>query len=151
MVDDKLERTAKLLKCISTCSYILNKQWIIDSKSKGEFQDPLTPDSSSAGEYLYEAKSDSQFETRYQCVSLREALSRARQHKQANKHLFDGLTFYLSPSVRPNYADLKEMAELAGGSVVINFPTLAQLQQPLDSDDPKRQVFFKSQTLFNEL
>lgn len=37
LVVDKIERTAKLLKCISTCEYIVHVKWLIDSKISGRF------------------------------------------------------------------------------------------------------------------
>jgi hypothetical protein len=77
IVDDKIERTAKLLKCMSTCSYILNKKWLIDSKADGKFVDPLTL--TSTGDYLYQPH-DAAFEKRYNCASLKEAIERAREN-----------------------------------------------------------------------
>ncbi len=38
LVIDKIERTAKLLKCISTCEYIVHIKWLIDSKLEGKFK-----------------------------------------------------------------------------------------------------------------
>jgi hypothetical protein len=83
IVDDKIERTAKLLKCMSTCSFILNKKWLVDSKADGKFRDPLTL--SSTGEYLYQPH-DAAFEKRYNCVSLKDSLQRAREN--STKPLF---------------------------------------------------------------
>ena len=81
IVDDKIERTAKLLKCISTCSHILNKRWLIDSKAEGKFKDPLD----TTNTFSYQA-SDPVFEKRYNCSSLRESLQRAREN--CNRLLF---------------------------------------------------------------
>ena len=38
LIVDKIERTAKLLKCISTCDFIVNIKWLIDSKQEGHFK-----------------------------------------------------------------------------------------------------------------
>ena len=38
LIVDKLDRTAKLLKCINTCDYIVNIDWLLDSKSEGRFK-----------------------------------------------------------------------------------------------------------------
>ena len=37
LVVDKIERTAKLLKCISTVEHIVHVKWLIDSKLNGSF------------------------------------------------------------------------------------------------------------------
>ena len=39
LVVNKIERTAKLLKCISTCDFIVGVQWLVDSKEEGHFKD----------------------------------------------------------------------------------------------------------------
>ena len=38
LVVDKIERTAKLLKCISTCEHIVHIKWLRDSKQEGKFR-----------------------------------------------------------------------------------------------------------------
>ena len=38
LVVDTIERTAKLLKCISTCQYIVHVKWILDSRAEGRFK-----------------------------------------------------------------------------------------------------------------
>jgi hypothetical protein len=118
LIVDKIERTAKLLKCISTCEYIVHVKWLIDSKMQGKFLDPLD----------YQVK-DERFEKHYNCC-LKESLERAKERKP----LFNGFFFYLSPSVRPSYADLEEMVRSAGGIVVRDVPTLQQFHEPFIDD-----------------
>ncbi len=115
LVVKKIERTAKVLKCISTCDYIVSIDWLVDSKAEGGFKDPTR----------YEIL-DSAFEMHYSCC-LRESLQRAK-----NRPLLSGLQFYLSPSVRPSYSDLEEMIRNAGGTVMHDVPTLVQLNEPFD-------------------
>ena len=121
LVVDKIERTAKLLKCISTCEHIVHVKWLIDSKLEGTFKDPND----------YQVK-DERFEKHYGCC-LRESLERARERK----FLFAGIMFYLSPSVRPSYNDLEEMIRSAGGVVVRDMPSLQQLNEKYLLDDRK--------------
>lgn len=119
LVVDKIERTAKLLKCISTCEYIVHVKWLIDSKISGRFCDPNN----------YQVV-DERFEKHYGC-NLRESLVRARERKL----LFTGLSFYLSPSVRPSYADLSEMIKSAGGSVLTDAHRVQYFQEPFTDDN----------------
>jgi hypothetical protein len=118
LIVDKIERTAKLLKCISTCEYIVHVKWLFDSKMQGKFLDPLG----------YQVK-DERFEKHYNCC-LKESLERAKERKP----IFNGFFFYLSPSVRPSYADLEEMVRSAGGIVVRDVPTLQQFHEPFLDD-----------------
>ena len=135
-------RTNKLLKCISTCDYVISKKWLIDSKQQGKFID-LT---CSSNYEKYQVKNE-QFEASFNFV-LSESLKRARenrclrQQQQHEEHsaeangssgrglLLNGLVFYLSPSVRPSYKDLEEMIQSANGQIMQNLPTLSQLQEP---------------------
>lgn len=114
LVVNKIERTAKLLKCISSCEFIVSIQWLLDSKADGQFKDPK----------FYEIK-DNNFETHYKC-NLKESLERAK----SDCPVFTGLQFYLSPSVRPSYNDLEEMIKNAGGNVVKDVFTLDLYTEP---------------------
>jgi PAX-interacting protein 1 len=73
LIVDKIERTAKLLKCISTCTFIIHIQWLIDSKLQGHYLDPLD----------YQIN-DEKFEKNFNCC-LRESMARA---KERNHPLF---------------------------------------------------------------
>ncbi len=115
LIVKKMERTAKVLKCISTCDHILSIDWLIDSKAEGVFKETTN----------YEIL-DEGFETYYSCC-LRESLQRARTRK-----LLNGFEFYLTPSVRPSYSDLEEMIKNAGGIVLHDVPTLVQLNEPFE-------------------
>lgn len=72
---------------------------------------------------------DERFEKHYGC-NLRESLSRAKERKL----IFTGLSFYLSPSVRPSYLDLCEMIKSAGGSVLLDAQRVQYFQEPLSND-----------------
>ena len=69
LIVDKIERTAKLLKCISTCDHIVSIRWLLDSKLEGRFKDPND----------YQVV-DERFEKHYGC-SLKDSLDRARERK----------------------------------------------------------------------
>ncbi len=129
IVNDRIDRTAKLLKCFSTCEFIINKKWIIDSKEQGKFID-LSNDTTTMT--IYQIK-DEQFEKHYNCV-LNDALQRARENRHTTNLLFKGFVFYLSPSVRPSHSDLEEMIRSAGGQLIQNLPSLTQLQEPFRDD-----------------
>jgi hypothetical protein len=118
LIVDRIERTAKLLKCISTVDYIVHIRWLIDSKLNGKFLDPMN----------YQIKDD-RFEKHYSCC-LKDSLLRAKQ----NKPLFSGYFFYMSPSVRPSYADLDEMIRSAGGVVLRDVPTVQKFVEPFQDD-----------------
>ncbi|CAF0879757.1 unnamed protein product [Brachionus calyciflorus] len=119
LVVDKIERTAKLLKCLSTCENIVSVKWIIDSKLNGKFLDPSS----------YQVK-DEKFEKHYKCC-LKESLERAK----TNKPLFHGLVFYLSPSVKPSYQDLVDMIKSAGGTVTNDVPNLQMINEPFRDEN----------------
>lgn len=114
LVVNKIERTAKLLKCISTCEFIVSIQWLLDSTAEGHFKDPK----------FYEIKDES-FESHYMC-NLKESLERAKSECL----ILSGLQFYLSPSVRPSYNDLEEMIKNAGGIVVRDVFSLNLYTEP---------------------
>lgn len=114
LVFNKIERTAKLLKSISTVEFIVHVSWLDDSIAQGRFNDPSA----------YAIK-DIDFEQHYS-VDLSESLLRAK----TKKPLCSGLMFYLSPTVRPSYNDLKEMIINSGGTVLQDVPTLKQFAEP---------------------
>jgi len=102
---DKIERTAKLLKCISTCEYIVHLKWLIDSKLEGKFKGfeidlnklkrlfiNIVFFSLNIDPNDYEIR-DEKFEKHYNC-SLKESLERARN---SSKRLFSvriSITFF---------------------------------------------------------
>jgi hypothetical protein len=118
LIVDRIERTAKLLKCISTVDHIVHIKWLIESKLNGKFLDPMN----------FQIKDD-RFEKHYSCC-LKDSLLRAKQ----NKPLFSGYFFYMSPSVRPSYGDLEDMIRSAGGVVLRDVPTLQKFSEPFQDD-----------------
>ena len=127
LVVDKIERTAKLLKCISHVRHIVHVSWLHDSKHAGRFVD--------AGDARYAIR-DERFESHYGC-SLSESLRRARE---SLKPLFAGLSFYMSPSVRPSYDELAEMIRSAGGTVLADVPPVHKLAKALDDQQHTASV-----------
>lgn len=69
---DKIDRTAKLLKCISTVENIVTVKWIIDSKLNGKFLNPND----------YQVK-DEWFENYYGCC-IKDSLERAKRRPLLN-------------------------------------------------------------------
>jgi PAX-interacting protein 1 len=121
LIVNKIERTAKLLKCISSCDCIVDIKWLIDSKLEGKFRD--------SSEY---AVKNEIFEKHYTCC-LKESLDRAKSFAQ-NKRLFSDIMFYLSPSVAPSYSDLEEMIKSADGIVLTDVPQIQQFYETFHDD-----------------
>lgn len=119
LIVDKIERTAKLIKCISTCEHIVHVKWLLDSKLNGKFLDPNE----------YQVK-DEKFEHHFKCC-LKESLERARLRRP----LFAGLVFYLSPSVKPSYQDLEEMIKSGGGTVTKDILNMQHFSEPFKDEN----------------
>lgn len=80
--------------------HILSSKWIIESAKAGKF---LPTD-----EYQW---NDEQFNKTYRCdlqITIKSSI---------RKILFNGKTFYITPSVRPDIKVLIELIELSGGKV----------------------------------
>lgn len=96
-----VSRTMKFFVAINVCKYVVTKHWIENSLAQNRFLD----------ENPYWLK-DAQAEREMQ-VNIRESVYRSQ-----NKKLFEGMTFYITPSVSPPVFDLTNVVESAGGKVV---------------------------------
>lgn len=102
LVMTKLGRTCKLLQCLSTVNYILGSNWLTESAV--------------AGELLPEEKfqlQDSQFEETFKC----DLQGIVKSPVAGRSKLFEGRTFYMTPSVRPTVKEMTKLIELSGGRV----------------------------------
>lgn len=100
LVMTTLVRTAKLLQCLCTVNHVVSSSWLTESAT--------------AGELLPEDKftlQDVDFEKSFKCDVQRVLKSEARSK------LFEGRTFYMTPSVRPSVKAMSRMIELSGGRV----------------------------------
>lgn len=96
----RLTRTSNLLRALCVVDHILSSKWIVESAKVGKF---LPTDDFQLNE--------EQFSDTYRC----DIQSTIKSTKR--KQLFDGKTFYITPSVRPNIKDLTALIELSGGKV----------------------------------
>ncbi|XP_014665590.1 PREDICTED: PAX-interacting protein 1-like isoform X2 [Priapulus caudatus] len=112
MVCPAVQRTVKFLCGISKCKHIVTPMWIEQSFRVGMFVDE--------SKFVLEdidAERDFDF-------NLRESMIRAQ-----TKPVFQGLTFYATPSVHPPPTVLKEIIECAGGSIVVKRPSCKKIKE----------------------
>lgn len=100
LVMSRLVRTTKLLQCLCTVSHVLTSDWLVDSVAAGE----LLPEE----KYLLR---DPAFEREFKCDLQVVVKSGSR------RRLFEGRTFYMTPSVKPSPKVLTRLIELSGGRV----------------------------------
>ncbi|ESO82380.1 hypothetical protein LOTGIDRAFT_236998 [Lottia gigantea] len=110
-----LSRTIKLFEAISVCKYILTRQWLDDSLDQAKLLD----------EEKYMLK-DTKNEKEFSCCII-DSLHRAQI-----KPLFQGMTFYITPSVVPSTKDLTRIISNAGGTVVNRRPSAKTILTQLD-------------------
>eukprot|EP00093_Oithona_nana_P001783 01783.XXX_4517_412_1 [CDS] Oithona nana genome sequencing. len=100
LVMPKLGRTISFLCAINYVKYILKADWIRESSKEKKVLD--------VKDYRLQ---DSDFEKTFGC-NLTKMLAKQDRHK-----LFEGRTFYLTPSIKPTWKQLKLVIECAGGKV----------------------------------
>lgn len=113
LVMDKLVRTCKLVSCLVTVKHLLSPEWVLESQRLNKFAD--------------EAKHglrDEAFNKVFSC-DVSELLLCGEQRKK----LFDGVTFFLTPCVKPARGALTEMIELCGGKVEKNRRSYVSIQE----------------------
>lgn len=113
LVMDKLVRTSKLLSCLVTVKHLLTPEWIIESQRICKFAD----------EAKHELR-DEAFNKMYKC-DISEVLLCGEQRRK----LFEGITFFLTPCVKPSRASLTELIELCGGKVEKNRRSYVSIQE----------------------
>lgn len=102
LVMSKLMRTCKLLQCLCTVNHLLSSRWLTESATAGE----LLPED----KFLLR---DDQFEETFKCEPQQVVKVAATDRSK----LFEGRTFYMTPSVRPSVKDLTKIINLSGGKV----------------------------------
>ncbi|RUS89229.1 hypothetical protein EGW08_003039 [Elysia chlorotica] len=115
LVCPSLARTIKFFVAINACRHVVVKDWLEDSFAQKSFLD----ESSYA---LKDAKGEAALD-----LKLAESLKRAQA-----KPLFQGLTFYITPSVVPPVCELVSIIESAGGSIVKKRPPVKQMLASID-------------------
>lgn len=100
LVAAAFSRTMKFFVAINVCQHIVTRQWVEQSNQRNAFLDEkMFPLQDAAGE------------AEIKC-SLQQSLARSRAQK-----LFAGMTFFVTPSVKPPVAELKKIIESAGGTL----------------------------------
>lgn len=113
LVMEKLVRTSKLVSCLVTVKHLLSPDWVYESQRSNKFAD--------------EAKyglNDEAFNKMFNC-DISEVLLCGGQRKK----LFEGVTFFLTPCVKPSKSSLTEMIELCGGKVEKNRRSYISIQE----------------------
>ncbi|XP_050353636.1 PAX-interacting protein 1-like isoform X2 [Nymphalis io] len=113
LVMEKLVRTCKLVSCLITVKHLLTPEWVLESQRQNKFAD--------------EAKHglrDEVFNKAFKC-DIDEVLLCGEQRRK----LFEGMTFFLTPCVKPSKAGLTEMIELCGGKVEKNRRSYVSIQE----------------------
>ncbi|GFS07832.1 PAX-interacting protein 1 [Elysia marginata] len=107
LVCPSIARTIKFFVAINSCKHVVTKNWLEDSFAQKSFLDPKA-----------EAALD---------LKLEDSLRRAQ-----TKSLFQGLTFYITPSVVPPVCELVSIIESAGGAIVKKRPSAKQIMASID-------------------
>ncbi|KAF9824429.1 hypothetical protein SFRURICE_019674 [Spodoptera frugiperda] len=113
LVMEKLVRTCKLISSLVTVKHLLTPEWILESQRLNKFAD--------------EAKHglrDEAFNKMFKC-DVSEVLLCGEMRKK----LFEGVTFFLTPCVKPSRGALTEMIELCGGKVEKNRRSYVSIQE----------------------
>ncbi|XP_062589088.1 PAX-interacting protein 1-like isoform X1 [Saccostrea cucullata] len=123
LVAPSLSRTMKFFIAINVCKHVVTRDWIDACMAQGTFVDE-TP---------YRLK-DSATEKSMDCV-LEDSLKRAQ-----TKKLFEGMSFYISPSVSPPCSDLEKVVEAAGGKVLKQRPHIQTFLEQKDTNGNRKNI-----------
>ncbi|XP_047538445.1 PAX-interacting protein 1 isoform X1 [Vanessa atalanta] len=113
LVMEKLVRTCKLVSCLITVKHLLAPEWVLESQRLNKFADEAE-----------HGLRDEAFNETFNC-DIDEVLLCGEQRKK----LFEGMTFFLTPCVKPSKAGLTEMIELCGGKVEKNRRSYVSIQE----------------------
>ncbi|XP_059049023.1 PAX-interacting protein 1 isoform X3 [Achroia grisella] len=113
LVMEKLVRTCKLVSCLVTVKHLISTEWVLESQRINKFAD----------EAKHELR-DEAFNKMFKC-DISEVLLCGEQRKR----LLEGVTFFLTPCVKPSRAALIEMIELCGGKVEKNRRSYVSIQE----------------------
>lgn len=113
LVMDKLVRTNKLISCLVTVKHLLSTEWVLESQRQNKFAD----------EAQFGLR-DEAFNKMFKC-DISEVLLSGEQRRR----LFEGVTFFLTPCIKPSRASLIEIIELCGGKVEKNRRSYVSIQE----------------------
>lgn len=123
LVMPSLLRTSKLLCCLPNVKYILSARWVQESIAQGKLleEEPFV-----FKETDLEKKMN---------VNLLKILALSNRNQ-----LFKGRTFYITPSVVPGRAILKEMIENSGGRVDTQPKSIKAVSELVQKDESAYQI-----------
>ncbi|KAI9093033.1 hypothetical protein DFS34DRAFT_666617 [Phlyctochytrium arcticum] len=110
LVTDKIRRTVKFLCALSAGKHIVNVRWLDACKKDKRF-------TGESKYFLKDARSEKQYG-----FSLKSSLLHAQKPNQSR--LFEGLTFYATPSVKPPKEEMLQILQAAGGVMCEDTGTL---------------------------
>ncbi|GBP00594.1 PAX-interacting protein 1 [Eumeta japonica] len=113
LVMEKLVRTCKLVACLVTVKHLVTPEWLYESQRLNKFAD----------EAQYGLRDDA-FNGTFKCDVSEVLLS-----GEERRRLFEGVTFFLTPCVKPSRAALTEIIELCGGKVEKNRRSYVSIQE----------------------
>lgn len=127
LVMSQLGRTTKLINAISLGLVIVPDTWLKQCEKEKKFV--------SEAPYRFDSKD---FDEQYMCDFYKTIEVKSRDKLLANK------IFYITPSVFPPLSELKEMIELAGGTVEKKRRSLPQIES-LNANVPYTYVILTAE------
>ncbi|XP_070567106.1 PAX-interacting protein 1-like [Ptychodera flava] len=117
LVASKITRTTKFLASLSVCKFVVSPKWIEKSINKGVFVDE-------SEDSLVDTETEEHFS-----FKLSEALQRASKIR-----VFQGMTLYVTPSVKPDASQMIDIVECGGGRLITRKPALNSVANMKDTN-----------------
>ncbi|CAM4888680.1 unnamed protein product [Rotaria socialis] len=113
LIMNRFLRTEKLYECINYVTYILNKNWLDKCNEEKCF--------------LPIEESDWIIDQEFKSIKNLFKQSIDKRIYRQNLPLFDGYSFFLTPSIQPSSIIIKSIIFSSGGQIRREFPTIKQL------------------------
>lgn len=108
LIMNRFLRTEKLYECINYSTYILNKNWLDKCSEEKCFVSIEQSDWINDEDIHFQKSIDKRIE-------------------RENRLLFNGYTFFLTPSIQPSFNIIKSIIYSTGANISREFPTIKQL------------------------
>jgi PAX-interacting protein 1 len=108
LIMNRFVRTEKFYECMNYVTYILNKNWLDKCNEENRFLSIEESDWIVDEEIIFKQSID-------------------KRIYRENRPLFNGYTFFLTPSIQPSQIILKSIIYSTGGNIRRDFPTIKQL------------------------
>ena len=142
LILNRFLRTEKLYQCMNTARFILNKTWLDRCEQEKTFVSIEHNDWIVNEEYS---------------TTIEQSIDKRSQRN--HRLLFDGFTFFLTPSIQPSEAIVRSIVYSSGGKITREYPSIKQLtttneqiQQPycLILSCHSDKIFFEDMLKVNE-